>query len=273
MEQLSLPTADKACGISFLHQMSVSETYHIHTHDFYEIFYVIKGRAMHHINGVSECCTSGTLELIRPRDAHVYSFINRYDMELISIGIRRDIMQEIFAFVGVDEAMINDRNMPLSTVFDARNAEYVRGNLTRMGEIGDADRRRPFGKAMIAQLLIFLAESGENRERIPQWLDELLGEMEKEENYIAGLSRMVELAHVTQSHLNRELKKYLGLTPTEFINSKRIALAGDMLLENRESIISISEKCGFETLSNFYDNFHKVYGCAPKEFVSKHKSI
>lgn len=271
MERLSLH-ADGMGGISFLHQMSVSETYHIHTHDFYEIFYVMQGRAVHHINGASECCMSGTLELIRPEDVHEYSFLNRYDMEMVSIGIQRKVMAEILDFAGVNEEEIVGRDMPLSVSIDARNAEHIRTSLMKMDALTDVGRRIFFGKALIAELLFYLTEDEQKAAHIPQWLDALILQMDESDNYIAGLSRMLELSHVTQSHLNREVKKYLGMTPTEFINSKRIALAGDMLLQGDDNIINIAEKCGFETLSHFYDNFHRIYGCAPKEFVNNHKS-
>ncbi len=273
MEKLSLPQSDRQCGISFLHQKSVSETYHIHTHDFYEIFYVAKGRAMHNINGESECCTAGTLQLIRPADCHAYSFINRYDMELISIGISREIMQQIAEFCEMNLEEIESRAMPLSAIFDANRAESVLRAVAEIGKIEGADKRRAYVKPLIACLLHDLMDMSAQSAKIPAWLDTLIAEMNVPENYKAGLKRMVELSHVTQNHLNREMKKYLGMTPTEFINSRRIALAADLLLENAHSITEIAELCGFETLSNFYDNFNKFCQCSPKEFIARHKSI
>ncbi len=273
MEKLSLPYNDRPCGISFLHQNSVSETYHIHTHDFYEIFYVVKGRAMHNINGESECCMSGTLQLIRPSDCHMYSFINRYDMELISIGISREIMQEVAVFCEMNLEEIERLSMPLSVVFDARRAESVMRSIAKIGRIDDAVKRRVYAKPLIAGLLYDLTDKAAQSMKLPQWLDEVIARMSERDNFRAGLKRMVELSHVTQSHLNREMKKYLGMTPTEFINSKRIALAADLLLENSHSTTEIAELCGFETLSNFYDNFNKFCQCSPKEFVARYKSI
>ncbi len=272
MEKLSLPEKDKTCKISFLRQMSVSETYHIHTHDFYEIFYVVKGRAMHSINGLSECLTAGTAQLIRPADCHEYSFINRYDMELISIGIEREIMEEILKFTEISEENVNNSEMPLSTVYDTLGSENVSAELIKISRITDATKRRSYAKAVIAQIVFHMTESRTERSRIPYWLDGLITEMMKRENYVYGLPRMLELSHVSQNHLNREIKKCLGITPTEFINSKRIAYATELLLENRHDISEIIGMCGFETTSNFYSNFQKFYGCTPKAFA-KQKNI
>ena len=37
---LTLPDYDKISGVGYLYQKSVKETYPLHTHDFYEIFYI-----------------------------------------------------------------------------------------------------------------------------------------------------------------------------------------------------------------------------------------
>ncbi len=271
MERLSLPKEDMVCGISFLHQNSVSETYPMHTHDFFELFYVVKGRAMHNINGESECCMAGNLQLIRPKDCHAYSFINRYDMELISIGISRSIMEEIVDFLELELTELEKRNMPFQILFDAGKAETVLRSMIKLERINEPEKRRVYGKALIARLLYDLVNKTVDGVRLPDWLAELITEMSRPENFKAGLCRMVELSHVTQNHLNREMKKHLGMTPTEFINAKRIAYAGEILLEEKWNTTEIAERCGFDTLSHFYDNFKKVYQCSPREFIEENK--
>ncbi len=105
--------------------------------------------------------------------------------------------------------------------------------------------------------------------KIPYWLENLVAEMCIRENFKEGLPRMLELSNVLQNHLNREMKKYLALTPTVFINSKRVVYASELLLENKYSVTEICGMCGFETSSNFYENFHKIFDCTPNEFKKK----
>ncbi len=272
MELLSLPQEDAACGISFLHQNSVSETYPLHTHDFFEIFYVVKGRAMHNINGESECCMAGNLQLIRPADCHAYSFINRYDMELISIGISRKLMEEVAVFLELELSELEEQTMPLQMLCDITRAEATVHAMNKLGRILDAGMRRVYGKSMIAGLLYNLMHKTVTSTKLPEWLSVLISEMSQPDNFRTGLGRMVELSHVTQNHLNREMKKYLHMTPTEFINAKRIACATELLLQQKHSITEVAELSGFETLSNFYDNFKKIQECSPKEFLAKNKT-
>ncbi len=269
MEKLSLPERDRECKISFLHQMSVSETYHIHTHDFYEIFYVVKGRAMHNINGMNECCMSGTAELIRPTDCHEYSFINRYDMELISIGIDPEVMNEIFGFTELSSDIADTGDIPPQIAYSAAQAEKLAEELCKINTIADTQKRRAYAKTVISRIILEMTESKPSPVRIPYWLENLITEMNKRENYIIGLPRMLELAGVSQNHLNREMKKYLAMTPTELINSKRVTYASELLSENKYSVMEICGMCGFETTSNFYDNFRKFFDCTPNEFKKR----
>ena len=50
-----------------MHQFRVSETYPLHTHEFYEIFYVVRGQAIHEINGLTQVVGEGALVFIRPQ--------------------------------------------------------------------------------------------------------------------------------------------------------------------------------------------------------------
>ncbi len=269
MEKLSLPERDKECKISFLHQMSVSETYHIHTHDFYEIFYVVRGRAMHNINGMSECCMSGTAELIRPSDCHEYSFINRYDMELISIGIASEVMEEILDFIELSEDITDSGEIPPQITYSASRADELATELVKIGAMSEPQKKRAYAKSVISRLVLEMTEKKPSPVKIPYWLDNLIIEMSKCENFVTGLPKMLSLAGVSQNHLNREMKKYLDLTPTEFINSKRVTYASELLTENKHSVMEICGMCGFETPSNFYDNFRKIFDCTPNEFKKR----
>ncbi len=270
MERLSLPTPDRASGISYLRQMSVGDTYPLHTHDFYEVFYVVRGRAMHLVNGENQCCTAGTLALMRPSDAHAYSFINQWDMELISIGISRDVLAAALGYIGMEESRLTDRPQPPCLLLTGPAMAVMASDLERLGSLREPGARCAFGKAMLARLLIGLTRDGQPAPVLPDWLSQLLDEMSQPDNFIPGLSRMLALSPVSQCHLNREMKRCLSMTPTAFINARRIALAGDLLLTGQYTSLEVSQQCGFETLSHFHENFRKVYGCAPKAFLAQH---
>lgn len=101
----------------------------------------------------------------------------------------------------------------------------------------------------------------------PKWLETLDVEMSKPENYIAGLPRMLELSMYSQEHLNRVFKRYLKITPTEYINAKRLGYASQLLIEKKYTAADICFMAGFNNLSHFYTVFKKQYQCTPTQFV------
>ena len=62
-----------------LHQFHVFETYGLHMHEFYEVFYVVHGQAMHEVNGSAQVVGEGSLVFIRPDDQHCYRYLARSD--------------------------------------------------------------------------------------------------------------------------------------------------------------------------------------------------
>ena len=91
----------------------------------------------------------------------------------------------------------------------------------------------------------------------------------KEENFLAGLPRMISLSGVSQEHLTRQFRKYLDMSPIEFINLKRIGLAAKLLTEGNHEILEVCYACGFNNLSHFYHCFKKQYGCTPKTLAAE----
>ncbi len=93
---------------------------------------------------------------------------------------------------------------------------------------------------------------------LPQWLSGLLEEMDERENFVAGLPRLLALAHMSQEHLTRSFRRYLGVTPTAFINAKRLGLAAELLLTTETPVIDVGGLCGFNSQSRFYRLFRRA---------------
>ncbi len=268
--RLSLSEYDKISGVGFLYQTSVADTFPLHNHDFYEIFYVLSGKAVHRINGFDEMLNAGTFEFLRPDDTHRYSFFNRYDMELISVGIEKDLAEEIAAFVNIPTSKMFEGAMPKKTFFMGTRETEITKLILAIGKKRAGSERRNYARSIIPMLLYELYESASDENRfIPEWLNSVILKMSERDNFIEGLPKMLEIANVTQEHLNREFKKHLRITPTEFINMKRVEYAVSLLNNGIYSVAEISGMCGFSTLSNFYLNFEKYNHIPPKKFLKR----
>ena len=53
----------------------------------------------------------------------------------------------------------------------------------------------------------------------------LLEKMDEPDNFAAGLPRLLALANMSQEHLTRSFRRCIGLTPTQYVNAKRMGMA------------------------------------------------
>lgn len=270
--KISLSYENIADGVGFLRQKSVRETFRLHTHDFYEFFYIVRGKAIHEINGENQILSEGDFVLIRPPDTHKYSFLDNFDIEIISVGFSCENFDSALNMLETEAAVFTEPKMPPVINLHGHDLTDIYSKLCRIERTPRGEERRIYFKAILPYLLYRFISYGEEQPRacVPAWLADVISEMSRHENYIAGLPKLLELAHLSQEHLTREFRRHLDVTPTEFINIKRLNYAAELITEGKTEITDICYACGFNNLSHFYHCFKKRYGCTPKQFASEH---
>lgn len=74
--KLSLLPEEIVRGAGLIKQYSAAETYPVHTHDFYEIVFIGRGKGTHCINGRQQILSDGSMVFIRPEDVHSFRALN-----------------------------------------------------------------------------------------------------------------------------------------------------------------------------------------------------
>lgn len=80
------------------------------------------------------------------------------------------------------------------------------------------------------------------------------------------LKEISNIANVSQKHFCRMFKNALDASFTQYLISVRLFNAAKLLLTTDDSIINISEKCGFGSISHFNHKFKEFYNYSPKEY-------
>lgn len=95
------------------------------------------------------------------------------------------------------------------------------------------------------------------------------------ENYATELSNesLAELVDYHPYYLNRIFLKAKGVTLHQYIINYRITMAEQLLLSTDTSIMEISQKVGFSSLSLFIINFKKKNILTPSQFRKSRSSI
>lgn len=268
--KLTLSEKHQSSQVGYLKQFSVRETYPLHSHDYYEFFYICKGKAIHAVNGTNQLLTQGSLVFIRPDDVHRYEFVNNYDIHLISCGVDRCLIERALTYLGIDGRLLTDPELPPSIILEGTAFTETEHKLDMVGQKPHGEQRRTYFLSILPELLYRFLENSQETDILPVWLSTLLTEMSEPEHFIAGLDTMIQLAGVSQEHLAREFRKHLGMTPTEFINSKRLNHTSSLLLKREHEILDVCYMCGFNSLTYFYRVFRQQFNCTPREFLKKH---
>jgi AraC-like DNA-binding protein len=106
----------------------------------------------------------------------------------------------------------------------------------------------------------------------PDWLWLVL---ERVENEIASpalsVDRLAESAMLSPSHFTHQFRKFMNVAPMQFVLQRRIALASDLLVSDREmSIKTIAARCGFSDPYHFSAQFKRCVRVSPSHFRDRH---
>ena len=84
--------------------------------------------------------------------------------------------------------------------------------------------------------------------------------------------QLAEAFCLSKSTLNRKIKGLLDTTPNDYIRTKRLVVAAQMLTENHCRINEVCYSVGFNTPSYFAKCFKKFYGILPAEYMKEHNA-
>lgn len=270
---------DPESEIHYAYHKSLATITTPHSHDFFEIFLITKGEALHRINDKQEIIEEGDLVFIRPNDKHNYEKSDDKNCELINLAFPASTILKLFEYFG--EGFHSDKLLnaeyPPKIKLSKIEKDILISRFERLNTL-----RRTNKKKIKTELRILLAdifsryfstEDDSINEIIPTWLIKLKTEMGRKENFVLGISKMYELNEKTPEHLSRTFKKYYNESPTQYITNLRLNYAANLLSNSDEEITTIAMDCGFENLSHFYHLFKKKFDISPKEFRLKHQKL
>ncbi|MDE6099285.1 MAG: helix-turn-helix domain-containing protein [Muribaculaceae bacterium] len=96
---------------------------------------------------------------------------------------------------------------------------------------------------------------------------------EEVENHIAdtalGVAMLCELTGLQSKQLYRLLKRYVGVSPVDFIRQTRLRKAAMLLEQGRFTVSEVMYMVGFSSPSYFSKCFAALYGCTPSQYKSR----
>lgn len=240
-----------------------------HSHDYYEIFFVLDGTTGHTLNGKKSNLIKGSLIVVRPNEVHEF---DASDCQIINLILPVNFINKIADYLGLTPAIeeILFSSTLLQRDLSQKNYESLRASFEQFILAPHPDPKSYNTGLKIVVVTVFekllYDDSIYDKPYYPSWFQNLLIEMQKQENYAAGLKAMYEISRCTPEHLCRMFKKHLSITPTQFLANIRINEASKELIYTDIPIIEISENIGYETLSHFYHHFKARYNTSPMKY-------
>lgn len=81
---------------------------------------------------------------------------------------------------------------------------------------------------------------------------------------------LAEQLNCSKFYFLREFKKFVGVTPYQFLMNKRLRQAKLLLTQDKPNIAAISHDLGFNDQSHFTRAFKAHFGVTPGQFVKQH---
>jgi AraC family transcriptional regulator, dual regulator of chb operon len=258
-------------GINYNFISHIDSAYGLHYHDYYEIFLILNGNAIHFVNGIEQYLCEGSMVFIRPEDVHQYKRHASGDCQFINIAFPLDSLNDLFNYLGdgFPSEMLLSGSMPPTVLLSSSEKSMARSKLEGLVSMPQYDKKqlKTRLKMLIADFISnYFALYDPKKKLTPHWLENLVSEMEKVKNFKEGLPRMQKLSNKSQEHLSRTFKEYTGKTPTDFINELRLNYAVNMLVHSDTHVLDIAFDSGFNNLSHFYHLFKKQYHIPPSLF-------
>lgn len=232
-----------------------------HTHNFSELFYVIKGKGTFYIDRKTYPISSNDLVIISPNTEHTEQSYNATPLEYIVLGI------EGIAFM--DSESDNSK-----IIYNYSQKAELLNLLNLLLEEVEAEQS---GYNLVCQhlLQVLLIQIIRSQKLVPVMINSV--KMTKEcglikryldSNYSENitLDSLADRAHVNKYYLVHAFTKYTGLSPINYLSKKRIQAGRELLISTDHSISQIAQCLGFSSQSYFSQVFRKETNMTPNEY-------
>lgn len=263
---------------------SPKEALNLHSHNYFQIYYVISGRLTHHLENSMAELTAGDIFILPPDQPH-YIGTPDGDVDFYSLSFTTDYFQSIkeanklildfLLYLQTEQTEKIEPKISLSyedtifanTLFKRIMAEFS-DNKTGKNEIikeSVSVLLSVFARVYFEENIAALTAK-ENRQLVMHSIEYIKNHFDEK----LTLAEMVHLSAMSKTCFCSIFTAITGTSFKEYLNRYRIERAAELIVSG-EKISAVANCCGHGDFSTFYRNFKKYMGMSPSEFANKNR--
>jgi len=256
-------------------------SYPLHTHQYFEINYMLRGHATEYVDGEKVILSEGAVLLLDIGSQHRIDALDTNDL-LINLLFRdRNISLDLISQVRANKSVLYDFLINDIAV-DSKQKQYILfknlGNeeheiqTTFDALITEYYQRHDFADTIIkSELTILIAQLARNKQ-LPSSTTSptqklaitLLDEIRQNYQHLS-LDMLSNKYAYNKNYLSNLFHKVVGKTFSTALTEERLIRAREAIQNTTKPVTAICHDVGFSNKSFFYNKYTEKFGCTPKE--------
>lgn len=258
-------------GVSF-HWWGTEDT-SLHCHNFYELFIVTQGKALHELNGKVNEVRKGDLFLLCPQDCHRFRMLDGCSCSHMNFCVTAECLGKICDSLKIDIDTLKKRakhSMALSN--DEMSFFTSRAQLLGIISKDSGNSAYTLMCEIISHALVELSLSDELAKlNYPDWFTKLLEKLHSPEMICCSAADVYKMAGLSPPVTIDYFKRYTGKTVAAYLRDLKCEYACGLLDGTKLSTLEISARLGYYSLSHFNRVFKEYSGISPAAYRRRSK--
>lgn len=252
-------------GIMFNYS-TMTESFGIHWHEFYELEFVEEGECGEFINGEYFEMKAGDVYILSKADMHNFEIPSGGNCSIFSVRF-----YDSFVKKGIQDC-INRINAPIIPRFSKEKYDFLH-MLARNAEhdmVSGSPERVAAMENLLCAVLLYLLDSENRYNAVP--VNEKLY-IQKAVRYIEAnfkndiqLGDVADVLAISKCYLSSMLTKNLHTSFSNLLNTYRLRYATMLLASTDKPVTSICYESGYQNYAHFFRVFKGRFGMSPVEY-------
>ncbi len=262
------------------------EALKLHTHDYFQMYYVQHGNIIHHIKETEAKLSHGDVFIVPPNLPH-YIEKKENEVAFYSVSFTSDFLlgiresnKLIFDFLHYLSTTALESIQPKLTLphEDIIFVETIFGRIKTEFD-GEKTGKEEIIKECVSTLLsifarVYFEEKAQliNVEYGKQAVMHCIEYIDNHFDEEISLGEIAHLSAMSKTCFCGLFRSITGASFHEYLNKKRIEHACEMILSGRK-ITTVASLCGYSDFSTFYRNFKKYMDVSPSRYAAERTNI